>query len=66
MVITKFLQLDFNRVFQEELIGTKFMDFGEKGLVTIFSRYSKTCKNTYISYGSNGRFISLVLEIQAL
>ena len=65
MVITKFLQLDFIRVFQEELIGTKFADFGE-GLVTIFSRYSKTYKNTYISYGSNERFISLVLEIQAL
>ena len=56
-----FLQPDINRVFQEELIHTKFVDFGE-GFVTVFSRYSKTCKNTYISYGSNGRFISLVLE----
>ena len=65
MAITKFLRLDFNRVFQEELIDTKFVDFGE-GLVTAFSRYSKTCKNTYISYGSNARFISLELEIHAL
>ena len=63
MAITKFLQPDFNRVFQEELIDTTFVDFGE-GLVTAFPRYSKTCKNTYISYRSNGRFISLVLETQ--
>ena len=63
MVITKFLQLDCNRIFQEELIDTKFTDFG-KGLMTAFSRYNETFKNTYISYGSNGRFISLVLESQ--
>ena len=53
MAITKFLQSDVNRVFQEKLIYTKFVDFGE-GLVTALSRYSKTCKNTYIFYGSNG------------
>ena len=56
MVITNFLQLDFNRVFQEELIDSKFVNFGES-LVIAFSRYSKACKNTYISYRSNGRFI---------
>ena len=55
----------YGRVFQEELIDTKFADFSE-GLVTAFSRYSITCKNTYNSYGSNGKFISLVLETQAL
>ena len=54
MAITKFLRPEFNRVFQEELIDTKFADFGE-GLVTASSRYSKTCKNKYISYKSNGR-----------
>ena len=66
MVIIKFLRPEFNRVFQEELIDTKFATFGE-GLVSAFSRYSKTCKNTYISYGSihNGRFISLVLDTQS-
>ena len=68
MVIIKFLRPEFNRVFQEELIDTKFATFGE-GLVIMsaFSRYSKTCKNTYISYGSirNGRFISLVLDTQS-
>ena len=41
MAITNFLQLEFNRAFQEELIGTKYADFSE-GLVTAFSRYSKT------------------------
>ena len=65
MVITKFLWLDVNRVFQEELIDTKITEFGEC-LVTAFLRYSKTCKNAYISYGSNGSFISLVVETQAL
>ena len=43
IAITKLKRLDFSRVFQEELIDTKFVDFGE-GLVTAFSRYSKTCK----------------------
>ena len=38
MMITKFLQLEFNGISQEELIDTKFTDFGE-GLVTAFSRY---------------------------
>ena len=42
MAITKFLWLNFNRVFQEEIIDTKFADFGE-GLETAFSRYSKRC-----------------------
>ena len=65
MAIIKFLWLDFIRVIQEEVIYTKFANFSE-GLVTAFSRYSKTCKNTYIIYGSSGRFISLVLETQAL
>ena len=51
----------FHRVFQEELIDTKFAE----SLVTAFSRNSDTCKNTYIFYGSNGRFICLVLETQA-
>ena len=63
MVITKYLQPEFNRVIQEELIDSKFADFG--GLATTFSRYNKTCKNAYMSYRSNGRLISLVLETQA-
>ena len=63
-MITKFLQPDFNSIFQEELIDTKFVNFGE-GLVPDFSRYNKICKNTYIFYGSNGRFISLTLETHA-
>ena len=57
MVIKNFLRPEFNRVFQEELIYTKFANFGE-GLVTTFSRYSKTCKNTFISYESNEGFIT--------
>ena len=42
MVTTKFLQMEFNRVIQEEFIDTKFANFGE-GLVATFSRYKKTC-----------------------
>ena len=61
MAITKFLQPE---VIQEELIDTKFADFGE-GLMTAHSRYNKTCINAHISYETNGRFISLVLETQA-
>ena len=38
-------------VIQEKLIDTKFADFGET-LVIAFSRNCKTCKNTYIFYGS--------------
>ena len=41
MAITKFL---WPEVIQEELIDTKFADFGE-GLMTAFSRYNKTCIN---------------------
>ena len=43
MAITKFLWSDFNRVFQEELIDTKFVDFGE-GLVTAFQGIVKHVK----------------------
>ena len=43
MVTTKFLQMDFNGVIQEERIDTMFADFDE-GLVTAFSKYNKTCK----------------------
>ena len=57
--------MEFNRVNQEELIDTKFANFGA-GLVTAFLQSIKTCKNAYISYGDNGRFISSVLETQAL
>ena len=64
MAITKFLQPEFTRVIQE-LIDTTFGDFS-KGLVNAFSRYNKTCKmHSYISYRSNDRFISLVVETQA-
>ena len=35
MVITKFVQVERNRAFQEELFDTKFVDFSE-GLVTVF------------------------------
>ena len=38
MTITKFLQLEFNGIYQEEFIDTRFTNFGE-GLVTAFSRY---------------------------
>ena len=65
MVITNFLRPEFNRVFQEELIYTKFANFGE-GLVTTFSRYSKTCKNTFISYESNEGFIVYTLSVRML
>ena len=64
MVITKFPQPGFNRVVQEEPIDTKFANFGEH-LVTAFSRFNKTCRNAYTSYGSDRRFISLVLEKQS-
>ena len=40
-------------VIQEELIDTKFADFGE-ALVIAFQGIVKR-KNTYIFYGSNGR-----------
>ena len=43
MVITKFLQPEFNRVFQEKLINTKFADFGES-LVTAFQGIVKHVK----------------------
>ena len=60
MTITTFLQSKCNAVIQVEFIDTKLANFG--GLVTTFSRYNKTCKNVHISYGSNGRFISLLLK----
>ena len=41
MVITKFVWSEFNRLIQEELIDTNFVDFGE-GLVPALSRYNKT------------------------
>ena len=63
MVITKYLWPDYNRVIPEELTDTKFAGFGES-LVTALSRYSITCKNTYISYGSNRRFIFVVLGLK--
>ena len=43
MVITKFIQPDFNREFQEERIDTKFANFSE-GIVTAFSRLVKHVK----------------------
>ena len=55
MINTKFVQLELIRVIQEELIDTNLVNFG--GLVAAFSRYNKTCKITYISYGNNGRCI---------
>ena len=54
MAITNFVRMEFNRVIHEELIDTKFVDFGQ-GLVTVFLQSIKTCKNAYISYGDNGR-----------
>ena len=65
MAITNFVQTEFNRVIHEELIDTKFSDFGQ-GLVTVFLQSIKACKNAYISYGDNRRSISSVLETQAL
>ena len=65
MAITNFVWTEFNRVIHEELIDTKFANFGQ-GLVTVFLQSIKTCKNTYISYGDNGRSISSVLKTQAL
>ena len=41
MATTKFVQLEFNRVIQEELIDTNCVDFRDD-LVTAFSRYNKT------------------------
>ena len=43
MGITNFLRMEFNRVIQEELIDTKFADFGE-GLVTAFLQSIKLVK----------------------
>ena len=65
MAITNFVRTECNRVIHEELIDTKFADFGQ-GLVTVFLQSIKTCKNAYISYGYIGRSISSVLETQAL
>ena len=48
MAITKFLQSESNRVFQEELIDTEFVDFGE-GLVTVFQGIVKYV-NIYIHF----------------
>ena len=63
-MITKFIHTELNRVNQEELVDTKFADL-EEGLALLFLQSIKGCKNSYISYGDNGRFISLVLETQA-
>ena len=54
MAITNFVRMEFNRVIHEELIDTKFADFGQ-GLMSVFFTKYKTCKNAYISYGDNGR-----------
>ena len=62
MAITKLLQVELNRVIQEELIDTKFADFGE-GLVLAILRSKKVEKN--ISYGNYRRFTSSLLETQA-
>ena len=66
MAITNFVRTEFNRVIHEELIDTKFADFGQARLSDCFLQSIKTCKNAYISYGDNGRSISSVLETQAL
>ena len=59
MVIIKFLQPEFNRVFQEELIDTKFATFGE-GLVSAFQGIVKHVKiHTFpmVAYVMEGSFL---------
>ena len=65
LTITKFLWAELNRVIQEELVDAKFDDFEEGRFGIAILQSIKGCKNAYISYGDNGRFISLVLETQA-
>ena len=43
MAITNFVRTEFNRVIHEELIDTKFADFGQ-GLVTVFLQSIKLVK----------------------
>ena len=43
MAITNFVRMKFNRVIHEELIDTKFADFGQ-GLVTVFYKVQKLAK----------------------
>ena len=62
MVITKFVQAEFDRAVQEELFDIKFIDFGE-GLVTVFLQNTETCKNAYKSNGNNRTLISSVLVV---
>ena len=49
MGTTKFIQPELNRAIQEELIDTKFPNFGE-GLVLALSRYNKTYIAKYIHF----------------
>ena len=62
MVITKFVQAEFDRAVQEELFNIKFIGFGE-GLVTVFLQNTETCKNAYKSNGNNRTLISSVLVV---
>ena len=57
MVTKKFVQPEFDRVIQKEIIDITFANF-EEDLMLALSWYIKNVKNnTYISYGNNGRFI---------
>ena len=63
MVITKFVQVEFNREVQVELVDTNFWFWW--GLSDCFYKIY-TCKNAYISYGDNEIFISSVLGTPSL
>ena len=68
MAITNFVRTEFNRVIYEELIDTKFADFGQ-GLVTVFLQSIKRVKaHTFPMeiMEDLGRSISSLLETQAL
>ena len=68
MAITNFVRTEFNRVIHEELIDTKFADFGQ-GLVTVFLQSIKLVKTHTFPMEimeDLGRSISSVLETQAL
>ena len=65
MAITNFVRTEFNRVIHEELIDTKFADFGQ-GLVTVFLQSIKTHTFPMEIMEDLGRSISSVLETQAL
>ena len=68
MAIRNFVRTEFNRVIHEELIDTKFADFGQ-GLVTVFLQSIKLIKMYTFPMEimeDLGRSISSVLETQAL